>query len=338
MPKKKRPIDNLRDSALEMVIGTPDDRSRITGFITVGDVLLVVKEDGIYEVKLADKIDPDRTNAGVPNTNQKVLGYGSQSEWLGRTLLTANKILDKCFLPEGVNVERAVSLVFQATKDLAAMQDIAAGFLRGEARAAATLEEREGDTKSLSMPAKIDVETVCKSFIQKADHAIQKLFDVVKVFYGDAVGKHWFESFTHHIQGQHGSDDQFAQFLNDTLSFLQFVRNSRNCIEHPVDGRRQVITTDFSIDADAKIRPPTIEVIHPTSKQPPMSVSRFMSEVNEQCVGIFELMLVFMCGKHAQPFAGFDTYVMGLPEDQRREKHVRFAYCIELEGELRPIG
>ena len=337
MPKK-RPIDKLRDSDLETIIGTADDRSRITEFITVDDALFVVKEDGVYEVKFADQIDPDRTNASVPNTNQKVLGYGSESEWVGRTLLTANTMLNKNFLPDGVNVERAFSLVFQAMKDLAAMQDIAARFFNDEAEAAATFQVMEGDSKSLSMPAKIDVETVCKSFIQKADHAIQKLFDVVKVFYGDAIGKQWFESFTYHIRDEHGGDDQFAQFLNDALSFLQFVRNSRNCIEHPLDGRQQVITTDFTINADAKIKPPTIEVIDPKSKQPPMLVSTFMSEVNEQCVRIFELMLVFMCGKHAQPFAGFDTYVAVLAQDQRREKHVGFAYCIKLDGELRPIG
>ena len=78
MPKK-RPIDKLRDSALAMPIGTADDRSEITGFITVDDDLFVVKENGVYSVRLADQIDPDRTNAGVPNTNQKVLGYGSES-------------------------------------------------------------------------------------------------------------------------------------------------------------------------------------------------------------------------------------------------------------------
>jgi hypothetical protein len=247
-------------------------------------------------------------------------------------------MLDKTFLPDRINIQRALSLVFQAMKDLAAMQDIAAGFSNDVAEAATTLQAMEADSRSLSMPAKIDVETVCKSFVQKADHAIQKLFEVVKVFYGDATGQQWFESFTSHIQDEHGDDDPFAQFLSEALPFLQFVRNSRNCVEHPVDGKQEIITSDFTIGADAKIRPPTIEVVHPKTKRPPMLVSDFMAEVSERCVGMFELVLVFMCAKHAQPFAGFDTYVMKLTKDQRRKKHVGFAYCIELDGELQPIG
>ena len=319
MPKKQ-PLDKLRDSAVQVRIGTADDQSRVSEFITVGKDHLVVKEKGVYEVKLADQIDPERTNASTSNTSQKILGYGSESEWFGRTLLTANKLLNKHFLPDGIDVERALILAFDAVKTLAAMQDIAAKFANEEA--AITLQEMEGESRSLSLPDKIDVETVCYSFIQQTDRAIQKLFGVVKVFYGEAAGKQWFESFTAHIQEKHGPNDLFSQFMNDALLFLQFVRNNRNCVEHPVEGKQQAIITDFKITADSKIYPPTIEVLHPKSQQQPISVSKFMLEVNEHCVGIFELLFAFMCGKHAQQFSVFDTYVTGWAPDQRREQNV----------------
>ena len=189
-----------------------------------------------------------------------------------------------------------------------------------------------------AMPAKSDVETIFKSFIQKADHALQRLFEVVKVFYGDKIGKQRFESFAAHLLDEHGSEDHFTEFLNDALPFVQFVRRSRNCVEHTLQGRQQVLVTDFVINADGKIIPPTIEVIHPKFNQPPILVSNFMNVMNEQCVGVFELMLVLMCEKYARPFSGFDTYVAELPKDQRREKHVRFSYCLKLDGVLRPIG
>ena len=296
---KKRPLDKLRDSALQMTIGTSDDRSRITGTITVGGTLYVVKENGIYEIKLADQIDPERTNANVQNTNQQVLNYGSESEWIGRTLMTADTMLNKTFLSKRIDVDRALSLVFQAIKELASMQDITVKFLRDEAEAAATLEQVETDRRSLSMPAKSDVETICKSFIQKADHALQRLFEVVKVFYGDKVGKQRFKSFAAHLLDEHGSEDHFTEFLNDALPFVQFVRRSRNCVEHTLQGRQQVLVTDFVINADGKINPPTIEVIHPKFNQPPILISNFMNVMNEQCVGVFELMLVLMCEKYA---------------------------------------
>ena len=69
-----------------MEIGTSDDQSAVTGIFPIGDNLYVVKERGIYEVKLADRIDPNRTNIAIPNTQQKVLNYGSEAPVVGRTL------------------------------------------------------------------------------------------------------------------------------------------------------------------------------------------------------------------------------------------------------------
>jgi hypothetical protein len=56
----KRPIDRKRDAGGEMEIGPPDDQSAITAMFPIGDDLYVVKERGVYEVKLADRIDPNR--------------------------------------------------------------------------------------------------------------------------------------------------------------------------------------------------------------------------------------------------------------------------------------
>lgn len=56
----KRPVDCLRDGAGSLEVKIPDDNSAITGMITFGDRLLSVKEKGIYEIKLADQIDPER--------------------------------------------------------------------------------------------------------------------------------------------------------------------------------------------------------------------------------------------------------------------------------------
>jgi hypothetical protein len=59
---KPRPIDTLRDGAASLEIKTPGDDSAILEMISTGDRLLVVKGKGIYEVKLADEVDPERTN------------------------------------------------------------------------------------------------------------------------------------------------------------------------------------------------------------------------------------------------------------------------------------
>ena len=55
----------------------PDDPSEITGMFGLGESLLIVKRKGIYAIKMADQIDPNRTNPNIPNTVQRFAPYGS---------------------------------------------------------------------------------------------------------------------------------------------------------------------------------------------------------------------------------------------------------------------
>ena len=63
---KGRPIDKLRSGAGSLEISIPDDDSAISEMISTDDRLLVVKGKGIYEIKLADQVDPERTNLAYP--------------------------------------------------------------------------------------------------------------------------------------------------------------------------------------------------------------------------------------------------------------------------------
>src|SRR4051812_42999973 len=113
----KRPIDHLRESALSMEVGESD--SPITGFVKIGGRLHIVTTRAIYRIMLADEIDPDRTNPDVPNSQQKVLDYGSDSEFVGKTLLTAKQLLDSGFLRQGFDTEAAMKFSFECVKELA---------------------------------------------------------------------------------------------------------------------------------------------------------------------------------------------------------------------------
>lgn len=57
---KSRPIDKLRNGAGSFDLTTSDDHSEITGLMKIGGRLLIVRGKGIYEIKLADQVDPER--------------------------------------------------------------------------------------------------------------------------------------------------------------------------------------------------------------------------------------------------------------------------------------
>jgi hypothetical protein len=322
----KRPIDLKRDAAGSIQVGAGDDPSRVTGMFPIGDHLHIIKEGGIYEIKLADQIDPDRTNIDVPNTQQRVLSYGSSSELVGRTLLTAKELFNDSYLPKSFDHKEALRLSFEALKDLAVMAELESKLLEDQQAALATVEE-QGRGRSLALPSVANMAARCKDFIQKCDHSLQSLLSIIRLFYGRDAGKKWYEGFSDMVSHLYGPDDPFAKFLAAALPFLQFVRNTRNCVEHPKENERLVIN-DFSIGSDGLIVLPGIEIIHLRTPHPPISAAEFMHRVNQNVIEIHELTIVYICSKQVQPIGGFATQVVELPRDKRRQSHVRYSYGI----------
>jgi hypothetical protein len=70
--------------------------------------------------------------------------------------------------------------------------------------------------------------------MQKADHVAVALFNIAKIFYGDEIGPRWFASLHKLASEKYGDNDGFTKFLKAALPFLQFVRNARNAVEHPI--------------------------------------------------------------------------------------------------------
>jgi len=333
---QKRSIDRLRDGAGSLEIKTPDDDSAITGMISFGDNLLVVKEKGIYAIKLADQIDPERKNINTPNTIQKILLYGSSEPWVGAVLLTGNELLKKNILNEGIDTEHAMSLVIEIAKNISSAIELSEAFSDSLSR---ELEKHDLEVKkdhSVMLPSMQGIMNKCKEFLQKSDHALDSLFKVVKVFFPN-VGKGGWESLKNEIDKENPIVDNFGEVLSQMLPFLQFVRNARNCVEHPRD-EHKIIAADFSIDVDSNLLPPSIEIAHPNTPQPSVPVVDFMRQITISMVDIVELMLAFLCNRHIRTIQGFPVHVHEFPKAQRRTKNVKYGYGIATEKSIIPFG
>jgi len=319
-----------------MEIGTPDDQSAVTAIFPIGDDLYVVKERGVYEVKLADRIDPNRTNIAIPNTHQRVLNYGSDASVVGRTLLTAKELFNPTYLPKNLDLTEALRLCFETLKDLAAMLDVAAALEQDQLAATRAVGHTHKEAGAVAIPAVGNIGARCKDFVQKADHSLQSLLGMVRVFYGKDAGRQWFEGFRKLISKRYRESDPFSQFLAGALPFLKGIRNARNCVEHPKDSQR-IVTRDFFPQADGTILPPTIEIIHPDTPMRATPVSEFMNRTQGQLVTIVEQTIAFMCSKHVQPpLPAFPLQIVEWPEENRRQKHVRYSYGV-YDANGRPI-
>ena len=333
---KKRPIDRLRDGAGSFEVKTPDDDSAITGMISTGDSLLAVKEKGVYAIKLADQIDPERKNINAPNTIQRILPYGSGEPWVGAVLLTGSELLKKEILDEHVDAECAMSLVIEIAQNIASAMELLDAFISSQKIELEKYDLEIKKDRSVLLPSMGGIPNKCKEFLQKSDHALDGLFKVVKVFYQN-VGKGGWESLKKEVEKESPSIDNFAEVLSQMLPFLQFVRNARNCVEHPRN-EHKIVATDFSIDADNKLLSPLIEVVHPKTPQAPVPVVNFMSQIVDNIVDIVELMLAFICNRHIRPISGFPVQVHEFPIGHRRTENVKYGYGVATEKTIIRFG
>lgn len=331
----RNPIDVHRNSSGTMKIKSPDDDSPIRCFCEIDGALHVIKDRGIYRIQLADKIDPQRTNIDIPDTFQRVLAYGTDCDIVQKTLMTAKRLFDPNVLGPSFNKNRAIDRSFEALKNIIFMHemqlDLEANLQKIEASLSGTSQDR-----SLRIPSVDDVQGLVKTFIQKADHATIELFETVKLFYPEGIGKSWFESLLKFVREKHGEDSSFTKFLVEVLPFLKFIRNARNCIEHP-NPDRKVIVRDITLLPSGQLSPPSIEVIHPESPQSPMHITDFMENVIELFVNVSESMLACLCAHNVPPFSGFPVQVIEFTPEQQKFG-VRYGYGMHINGAIIPIG
>lgn len=323
---EERQIDRLRTGPLSMLVGSAGDQSPITGLFDIGGRLHVIKTDSIYQLRMADDIDPERTNISIPNTFQQVCNYGSDAPIVGKTLLTAKELFRPEFLPKSFDSDAALLRAFETLLDLASAEDTRQGLVEEEEAAVREFERghvREDGSRML--PSLVNGLERVEGFAQKCDHSLKGLLAIVRLFHGNNASRKWFESLRDLSEKQYGPDDEFTRFLVEAVPFLKFIRNVRNSVEHPDEGK-YVVFSDFTLSSDSSLWVPTLEVVHPETPQPPLPVSSFMLQVIEQISSLIETTVAFLCDKHLQPFAGLAFQVVELPKDQRSEKSVRFSY------------
>ncbi len=332
----RRPIDKLRDGAGSFEIKTPDDDSAISELISTGGRLLVVKCKGIYEINLADQVDPERTNISAPNTIQRVLPYGADDAWIGAVVLTAHHLFLSSSFPSNVDGTKAFGLVLEISEDIAGATKLVENYRDAEATATESLDPKIRIDRSVIVPAIGNVQSRCNEFLQRADHALRGLFKLVQMFYPD-VGSGGWEGLKKKIDRGPQGIDNFPQFLAETIPFLQCIRNARNCVEHPRPEQRLVVA-DFSVDSKNVLHPPMVEIIHPKAPLNKVPVSVFFTQTLQSIVDVVELMVVFLCARHVRSVAGFPVQVVELPPEHRRSAHVRYGYGAEIGGNIVPMS
>jgi hypothetical protein len=190
--KKSNNLDPFewRNGGKKFDLGTGEDGT-VSDLINIEGALLCIMEKSVINVRLADEIDPNRTNPGIRDTQQKILAYGSENMFVSRTLLQANELLKGGFLSDSINSEAGLSIAWALTKELAALQDTMTTYLDEEKRLNTTFDGKPANDSSVHLPSMNTVEQKAKQFIINADHAARHLMELAQLFYPEIPSKKW---------------------------------------------------------------------------------------------------------------------------------------------------
>jgi hypothetical protein len=337
-PDDKRPVDRVRESALSMQIGRPEDGA-ISVMIDMESALYVVKEYAIYAVQLADQVDPERTNVAVPNTQQRILAIGSRDPEVARIFLTAYTMFKSMYLGANFPERKAWSIAFEYLRDIVAMMEIHSALAKAIEEAVAGFNAVVTNDRSITLPSLENAEERCDAFAQKVGHAIDTLKAVARLFYPQELSKKWIDSLTTVAAQKHGEHAALAQFMKERGSKLLFMREMRNMIEHPqVDAYVRV--SDFQLLSSIELAAPSVDIVRPG--QTPISgpLASFMAQVVDELVSTAEMFFALLCGANAKSFSHFSVVVVELAPSRRPKwnPHQRISYGIVMNGEVHPLG
>ncbi len=334
---ERRPIDRLRESAKSGRIGSDGDDSAIAEMIPVGDRMYFVKEHGIYAMQFADQIDPKRTNAAIPDTQQRILAIGSSDPVVARILLTAHTLFDRKFLGPSFDQDKGLNLGLELLKDIAALTAARVDLEAAETHACATYQTPTPAPGPLRLPAIGNLEARCDAFAQKAGHVVNTLEEIAKLFYAQDLMSKWIDSLAALAVSRYGGDSPFAEYMVRARQFLLFVLGMRNMIEHPVP-TKHVAISDYRLLASGEIASPSIEIVRPGEDAAMATITLLMKEMTDDLVSVSEVLMAHLCNVHVQPFAGMSVQVVELPPEQKPNKHQRYFYGCLHGGQIVRIG
>lgn len=329
--KEKRLIDKIRESGGCADIGTEEDGA-IVGMKNIGDRLLIIKERSIYEMILADKIDPDRININLPpSIHRLIIDKGTESETVSRTFMTAQILFKPEYFSNSIDCDKILSLTIDMLSEISLLEKEIEDYNIKENKAVIEYEKRKKIKVAFKLPSIVNLESSCKTIFQKADHIEQTLMDIITRFYPNQslTKQSHFPKFHCILISKCGDNDGFVEFIQNNLYFMRVIRELRNGLDHRL---KTVNVKDFEIQKDGEILSPTIELNHKEVKLDRISLKEFLKITKNNLISIIETMFAYLAGYNVKT-DGIPYQLKEIPEEKRQNKFVKYSFWLPIGEE-----
>ena len=335
--KNRRLIDRQRESALTLEVGG-EDGSPITDLLSTKDSLYVLKANGVYQVKMADDIDPERTNPNIYTLSQQVIGAGTDHSIVSTILLTTKFLFDT----KNSQVDEFVGELFEhtifLTKKLIDIDQAIQKIVEEIEEKKLSFSKKELTARNFSIPSILSLDSRVHEIFMIADKAKDDLLECFRLTFKQR--RHHVRDLDHlssAVKNAVQEERELVGNADEIFRFLSFIRHLRNACEHPKEGNRFIVQ-NFAIQPNGVVNAPLIELEHPTNPISQSPVNEFFSRFIAMLVEIIESVLVFVKFARLMKHNPFGETVAEFSPGQRRHPNVRFYRAIHFGGELRILG
>lgn len=324
-----------RDSAFSMKLGDVEKDGKILQMVSLPDGLYTVSQRAIHRTQLADMIDPDLAHPNTPHVNQRFAGAGADNPIVSRTFLQAHRLFSKPHFDEDEGGQ-AMTAVLSGMQEMLGAEDILTR-LRADLLTAEQ-DLPSGHEGAMALPAVGDVDARGKAFVQRAEHALQAIFRLAVIFYGDTRKPGFFDGVAAHVRENFSEDTNFVAFADSMTAFAKLIRGLRHSIEHRKPNQ-EIDFLDYHFSG-GQLHRPTVRVTHPDVPFDPMPLNDFMGIIIMNLVEALETLIVYLAASNVTHFGKMPVAVGEHPHFGQGHVLVRYSYLIAMGDppEWHPLG
>lgn len=335
----RRPIYKIRESAGSMEIRDPDDPSPISGFLQINNErLFVIKEKSVFEILMADSIDPDRINPDIPNTYRKVLTCGAGEESFWRILMLVDHLCNKDFLDNHVRRRFVIEKTLSLQSKLCAMKATIRKLEEEQRTLSDSIKEQQTDCRGgFALPQISGLEERTKEFYHNAWKCFKDLFSMLS--HAFQLNRSVAHTESRKILAERfGEDDGFICFLDEIAETFEFFRNIRNSIEHQKENERLDVM-NFNLSASGEISVPSVYFVFKDKTFGPAGAIDSLSSSFDRIVEVSESFLAYTLSYQANSKKrGITPHLLHFPDGRDDTRRYRYGWGVEINGEILPLG
>lgn len=179
---------------------------------------------------------------------------------------------------------------------------------------------------AMALAAVGDVEPRGKAFVQRAENALQTIFRLAVVFYGDTRKPGFFDGIAAHVRDNFGEDQNFVAFADSMTTFAKLIRGLRHSIEHRKPNQ-EIDFLDYHFPG-GQLHRPTVRLTHPDVPFDSMPLDDFMGIIIMNLVEALETLIVYLAASNVTHFGKMPVAVGENPHFGQSHVLVKYTYLI----------